>query len=169
MKITIDNKKLLADLMRRANSNRNGVRNFLAQGGVESAGDLITVAELGRLYKLNREAFNSMIMFLYPEAFGTKANGDGTKSEGSGLSSEDKQGIFSLFGNLISTAGGVLGNYASHSGDSAAADIYRTQYEMEQLQKKNRWMWAGIICGIVAVIAIVAFIATRPATHITKV
>lgn len=172
MKVEIDKREALADIMRRANSNRNGVMMFLQQGGVTPQGDTITVADLRQLHQVNKQAFNNTIAFLYPEVFGGAANAEGEEEAATGtkkgLSESDKQGIFNLAGGIIDTAGDVLGKWLSGS-DKTAADILGRWREDEKTEKANTRIWIGIIAGIVCVVAVIAFIATRPAMHVTKV
>lgn len=145
---------------------------FLQQGGVTPQGDTITVADLKQLYQVNKQAFNNTIAFLYPEVFGGAANAEGEEGAATGtkkgLSESDKQGIFNLFGGLISTAGETVARIFS-GNDKTAADIYGKMYENEKIEKANTKMWIGIIAGIVCVVAVIALIATRPAMHVTKV
>ena len=165
--------------MKRVFANENGVKCFLAKAGVDVAeGKSVTTNDLQTLRELNPEAFNDMIVFLFPELFESISNADGKKSkevtaeEGeeskSGLSDTDKAGIFNLFGGLISTAGGVLtGIYGK---DTTGVETAAYLAQQEAARTKRTLIIVGII-GAILLTAVVIVLVKRPsnAPHITKV
>lgn len=175
-KIKINQKQLLADLAKRISGNENGVKSFLAQAGVNvPEGKSVTIGDLQTLLELNPEAFNNMIVFLYPELFNENANGDGKGGDGgsegastSSLSDTDKAGIFNLFGGLITTAGATLSNI--YGKDTTGIEVASQYAQMEAARTKRTLIIVGII-GVVLLIAGVIVLVKRPsnAPHITKV
>ena len=164
------NRALLEDLAKRVYGNENGVKVFLEKAGITiDAGKGVTIDDLKHLRELNEEAFNDMIVFLYPELFNQQANGDGKSgsagagaggsistplpdgttgttgsTSGSGLSSEDKSNMFKLFGDLVNTSGDVLKGIFGNSTDNSASAAYA------QLSKDMKIIL--VVAGIFALI-----------------
>lgn len=152
------NRALLEDLAKRVYGNENGVKVFLEKAGITiDAGKGVTIDDLKHLRELNEEAFNDMIVFLYPELFNQHANGDGKSgsagagaggsistplpegttgttgsTSGSGLSNEDKSNMFKLFGDLVNTSGDVLkGIFGNSTGNGASAAYAQLSKDMK--------------------------------------
>ncbi len=152
-KLKLNQKQLLIDFSKRLAQNANGVKSFLAQAGIEvPEGQSITYGNLIALRDLNPEAFNNMIVFLYPELFEEKADGDG--KGGGGLDDTDKEGMFGLFGNLINVAGEVLGRIFSPV-DQSGAETARKLAEIEAARTRRTLIWVGSILALLVVMAFV--------------
>ena len=171
---------LLEETMKRVYSSENGVKSFLSKAGINLAeGQGVSMQDLKTLRELNPEAFNDMIVFLYPDLFDSISNADGKKGKASvseegeetaktGLSDTDKAGIFNLFGGLITTAGGVLTGIYGKDTTGVETAAYMAQQEAARTQRTL--VIVGII-GAVLLIAGVIVLVKRPsnAPHITKV
>ena len=149
-KIKISKRALLEDLAKRVYLNENGVKSFLAKAGITiDEGKCVTISDLQQLSSLNVEAFNNMIVFLYPELFNQQANTDGgepdpvTASE-KGMSAEDKERMFNLFNEIVNTSGDVLNGIFGNSPDNSASAAYA------QLSKDMKIIL--VVAGIFALI-----------------
>ena len=174
-KIHYNAQQLLMDMAKRISANENGVKCYLAQAGINLAeGQGVSMQDLKTLRELNPEAFNDMIVFLYPELFNNVANGDGKSGSEGGesgsskvsLSDTDKQGIFNLFGVLITTAGGVLSNI--YGKDTTGVEVAAAYAQQEAARTKRTLIIVGII-GVVLLIAGVIVLTRRPGMTVNKI
>lgn len=167
-KIHYNAQQLLMDMAKRISANENGVKCYLAQAGINLAeGQGVSMQDLKTLRELNPEAFNDMIVFLYPELFNNVANGDGKSGSSKvSLSDTDKQGIFNLFGVLITTAGGVLSNI--YGKDTTGVEVAAAYAQQEAARTKRTLIIVGII-GVVLLIAGVIVLTRRPGMTVNKI
>ncbi len=165
-KVKLNTEKAIAELFRRVQANENGVKSYLAKAGIQvQEGKAVTVADLKNLRELNEEAFNDMIVYLYPELFNQQANGDGGGSN-EGLSETDKQGIFNLFGGLITTAGEALSKI--YGKDTTSVELARRYAEQEAERTKRTLIIVGVI-GLLLLIAGVIVLSRRPGMTVNKI
>ena len=88
-KIKVDSKAVIRDLALRVKANEEAVKSFLSRAGIECG--TIRLEDLQQLQKINPDAFNEMVVYLY----GEKAGADATTYDFVG----------GLIGSVVGTAG----------------------------------------------------------------
>ena len=142
----VDSKAVIRDLAVRVKSNEEGVKSFLSRAGIE-CGE-IRLEDLQQLQRINPDAFNEMVAFLY----GKKANADATTYNFVG----------GLVGSIVGTAGNTL---AAIFGETDQKNVIALQQQQAERQQRLLYVVLGVVVVIGVVVAVIAMRGSS--SHVT--
>ncbi len=138
--VRVNSKAVIQDLAWRVRRNEEGVKAFLSRAGVDCAGEKVQLADLQQLQKVNPEAFDEMVKFLY----GGKANAmDETTANFTG----------NLISSVVGTAGSTL---SSIFGKTDQSNVIALQQQQAERQQRMIYVILAVVAVIGVVIAVVA-------------
>ena len=136
-KIKVDSKAVIRDLALRVKANEEAVKSFLSRAGIECG--TIRLEDLQQLQKINPDAFNEMVVYLY----GKKAGADATTYDFVG----------GLIGSVVGTAGNTL---AAIFGETDQKNVIALQQQQAERQQRLLYLVLGVVAVIGVVVAIIA-------------
>lgn len=151
----INENAVILELGRRVKEKENGVRGFLETAGIHVNGE-ITLEHLNALQEINRDAFNKMLYFLYPE-MEQYANADDpaevATQDGNKWSAGDWTG---MVGTVLNGAIGILGglNINGSADAKAQAEMLNYMAQQQSAEKEKKQMRTTIIIVCVGFIVI---------------
>jgi len=152
-KVSVNSKAVIQDLAWRVRRNEEGVRAFLSRAGVDCAGDKVQLADLQHLLKVNPDAFDEMVQFLYGGMANADTAASTTTTKGSTFNTEAANFSGALISSIVGTAGSTL---ASIFGKTDQTNVIALQQQQAERQQRMIYVILAVVAVIGVVIAVVA-------------